>query len=282
MARNHALARLAAPGAPELPEVLKRAADVAVMPRWRALGADDVRAKSSPDDLVTVADVEAERLITEALHSLAPGVPVVGEEAVAADPALLTGRAALPAYWLVDPIDGTGNFVEGSPDFGVMAALVEDGVTTASWIWLPVTGVLASASLGGGAWLDGVRIDATSTPPRDVADLYGWIAVKYLPDEVRARITPEAKSRLDERPPMSAAIGYVRMLAGESDAALFWRSYPWDHVPGALLLAESGGAVRHLDGTPYLPGVDRLGLLSARDVRSWEPVRDLVFADAHL
>jgi fructose-1,6-bisphosphatase/inositol monophosphatase family enzyme len=87
---------------------------------------------------------------------------------------------------------------------------------------------------------------------------------------------------MSQPPPMSAAIGYVALLEGTSDACLFWRTYPWDHAPGSLLLEESGGAVRRLDGAPYLPGSTGRGLLCVRDARTWEPLRQLVLGDGPL
>ena len=124
-------------------DLLRAAAEEAILPRWRRLTPDQVAEKSRPDDLVTVADTEAETIITAGLQQIRPGTPVIGEEAVAADPSLVDGLTTLPEYWLVDPVDGTGNFVEGSPDFGVMVALVEAGEVRAGWIWLPVHGNLA-------------------------------------------------------------------------------------------------------------------------------------------
>lgn len=259
-----------------VPEIMRDAACRVILPRWRALDEGQVHAKDRPDDLVTVADTEAEELITAALLRLAPGVPVIGEEAVAADPSLLDGLPGLSAYWLVDPIDGTSNFVEGTPDFGVMVAYVEGGEVAASWIWLPVTEVLASAERGAGAWIDGRRVDVSQEPQRPPEELRGWAATKFMPDDVKARLRPEAAPTLTIPPPQSAAIGYIRLLDGTADVSLFWRSYPWDHAPGSLMLEESCGAVRRLDGTAYRPGSTDYGLLSVHDQRTWADLRALV------
>jgi fructose-1,6-bisphosphatase/inositol monophosphatase family enzyme len=258
-------------------ELLRAAADEVVLPRWRALRPDQVAAKSRPDDLVTVADTEAESIITAGLLALRPGTPVIGEEAVAADPSLLDGLATLPAYWLVDPVDGTGNFVDGSPDFGVMVALVEDAEVTAAWIWLPVHENLATAVRGQGTVLDGAPVGLPDGPPRAFADLRGWYSDRFIPPDVLARADAAALAALDQRPPMSAAVAYVRLLQGASDAALLWRSYAWDHAPGSLLLAEAGGSARHLDGAAYRPGVAGRGLVLARDDRSFAPFRRALF-----
>jgi fructose-1,6-bisphosphatase/inositol monophosphatase family enzyme len=264
-----------------VPDLLKAAAERVVMPRWRALGDGDVRVKveSDPDDLVTVADLEAEEIIAEGLARIRPDAVVVGEEAVAADPSLLARLGEFPTYWLIDPIDGTGNFVAGSPDFGVMVALVEGGVASAGWIWLPVSGRLAVAERGAGARLDGEAVDVAARSPRELDRMQGWIAARYLPADVRERIRAEAAGLCVQRAPMSAAVGYVRLLEGGSDVAFFWRSYPWDHVPGALMLDEAGGAALRLDGTPYDPADGRTGLLAARDRRTWGDLRALLLGN---
>ena len=93
------------------------------MPRWRSLSADDIRTKAGPWDLVTDADVLAERRITASLLSLID-VPVVGEEATAGNPALLELVGSAEACWAVDPVDGTRNFVHGQEDFACMVALI--------------------------------------------------------------------------------------------------------------------------------------------------------------
>ena len=89
-----------------------------IEPRFRALADTDVRSKT-PGEVVTVADLEAEALLTSRLGDRLAGVPVVGEEACANTPAL-AGALEGEGAWLVDPLDGTANFVAGSPDWAVM------------------------------------------------------------------------------------------------------------------------------------------------------------------
>jgi fructose-1,6-bisphosphatase/inositol monophosphatase family enzyme len=96
----------------------------------------DVRSKY-PGEVVSVADEEAETLLLARLASQWPQAPVVGEEARSKRPGLM-GLLASERAWLVDPLDGTANFVAGSPDWAVMVALIEHGMTVASWIWQPV------------------------------------------------------------------------------------------------------------------------------------------------
>ena len=105
-------------------------AKTAVLPRFRNLTKDDVRTKSGPGDLVTAADEEAELLLSKGLTDLWPGSLVIGEEAAAADESVLDHLTKPERVWLIDPIDGTANFVAGYAAFALVLALVENGETT--------------------------------------------------------------------------------------------------------------------------------------------------------
>ena len=226
-----------------------------VLPRFRDLRAGEISEKS-PGDLVTAVDVEAERVLTARLGEIAPGVPVVGEEAVAADAALLDVLAREPLAFVVDPIDGTRAFVEGDPDFAVMVALVERGVTVASWISLPAYDELFTAVQGEGVWVsrgtgEPERLRTDARPERA---LHGGVATAFLPDAERERVGDRAEAlapgvRGSER--LWAGATYRRVLLGEDDFIVYWRTNPWDHAPGALLVREGGGVVERWDGTDY-------------------------------
>lgn len=108
----------------EVATLIHEVAVSAVLPRWRALADGDVEEKS-PGEVVTSVDRAAEALLTERLLAILPDALVIGEEATAADPSLLDAVEEAPLLWLVDPLDGTQNFVNGSADFAVMVALVQ-------------------------------------------------------------------------------------------------------------------------------------------------------------
>ena len=110
--------------------------------------------EKGPGDLVTIADQECERVLSERLRVLRD-IPVVGEEATAADPSLLDLVATAPAVWVTDPIDGTSNFVAGNPNFVVMVSLVENGATMAAWVWHPETDTMLTAERGKGLLRNG-------------------------------------------------------------------------------------------------------------------------------
>ncbi|MEE1787511.1 inositol monophosphatase [Streptomyces sp. SP17BM10] len=260
-------------------EILAEASAEAVEPRFRALTAGEVMEKA-PGEIVTIADREAEAIIERRLRELLP-VPVVGEEAVAADPSLARALHSEPAVWLVDPVDGTSNFVAGRPDYAVMCSLVRSGRTVASWIWQPSTATSYRAELGAGAWRDDARL--TREPaPHDAAKLRGVVKSRFLEPDHRRRLETNAAVFGELSPGRnSAGIEYPDVADGHTDFVFYWRTLPWDHAPGSLLVAEAGGVAARMDGSTYRPEAPDCedGLLIASDPETWELARGVLMAD---
>lgn len=257
--------------------ILREAAAEAILPRFRALAAHEVEEKT-PGELVTVADREAEAVIARRLAALLPGSSVIGEEAAELRPELLD-RVADGAVWLVDPLDGTANFVEGSARFAVMVALLRDGAPVAAWILDPVPDRLAAAEAGAGAFLDGMRLSAPAEPP-GADGLRCALMTRFLPPSLRAHVEGRLE-RLAEALPGYRCAGheYLAIARGGHHGAFFWRTLPWDHAPGALLLAEAGGRAAHPDGSVYHPGARRPGLLAAQNPEAWDQTRAALLGD---
>lgn len=253
-------------------DLVEHVAATVVAPRFRALTSGEVHAKGV-DDVVTVVDHEAEALLTEGLTALAPGVPVVGEEAVAADPRVLAALDSAPRAWVVDPLDGTRAFVEGSPDHAVMVALVEQGEAVAGWICLPAHGRTLVAERGAGTWVDGRRV---VRPPADPETLSGAVAVWAMDAATRARVeagSPELGLGAGTAQRLWSGWEYSRLVTGERDYLGYWRASPWDHAPGAVLVREAGGVSRFFDGTEYTAVKAGGPLLVAADDASWRTVQ---------
>lgn len=246
--------------------MLQRVAAEVVTPRFRSLADDDVDHKG-PGDLVTVADREAEAQITSELRAAYPDALVLGEEAAAADPTLLERFRAADHAFTVDPVDGTKNFVRGSPDHAVMMAEVRRGETVRSWIWQPQHETSYVAELGAGAYRDGERL---TRPPvgedlRGVTSLRSWIG----------RVIGTLRSL--ELTWVCCGVDYPKLVEGEADYALYRKALPWDHAPGSLLLSEAGGFVGTFAGEPYRPQVPTSrGLIAAADRATYDVVQGLV------
>lgn len=244
-----------------------------VMPRYRNLTADQISEKAA-DDFVTIADRESEARLAEGLAAILPEAGIIGEEACAADPTILD-RAGEGLNWIIDPIDGTGNFAAGRPPFGIMVALADAGVTLAGWILDPLSGRMCHAMLGGGSHIDGERMSAReSGDPLPVAAL----AVYFMTPQERADIEQRSAGRFALVDiPRCAAEQYPRLVLGQNDVSVFARTLPWDHAAGCLFLNEAGGRCERLDGSPYRVGDLRRGLLGTSSPRLWDEAAGILF-----
>ncbi len=257
--------------------LLRDATRAEILPRFRRLGADAVRSKSGPLDLVTDADEAAERVITAGLLARFPKAVVVGEEACAADPAVLGRLADAELAFVVDPVDGTANFAAGLPLFGCMAAAISNGEIIAGWIHDPLGDDTALALRGEGAWIarpDGSRQDLRVAAPKPLREMVASVSWAYLPEPQRSQVP----ARL---PRLAAAVSYrcsaheYRAAAsGHLDALFYRKLMPWDHAPGWLLHREAGGYAARHDGSDYSPLQTDGGLICAPDRDGWQAVRD--------
>lgn len=253
--------------------VLREAAAVAILPRFRNLTTSDVEEKS-PGELVTAADHHAEQLIGQQLLLLDPSARIVGEEACARTPALANVLDQGTA-WLIDPLDGTGNFVSGKGPSSVMVALLREGETVASWMLDPLSDQLHVAEQGSGAQINGVRV-VTDRKPEVLSR--GSISTRFLPGNVLELIEPRLARVPSILPPLlCAGAEYAAIVVGDRDFAVFWRTLPWDHLPGALFLSEAGGRVARWDGSPYRAGQSGHGLLAACTPDQWQTAHAALF-----
>lgn len=252
----------------EVGEVMRAVASEVIVPRFGSLQKDEVEEKA-PGELVTVADREAEQLLSEALLELLPGSRVVGEEQTSRQPALLK-HLDQGDVWLVDPLDGTANFVEGRPCFAVMVALLSAGETVGAWLLDPISNTLSRAERGAGAYAEGARLTTSDGSP-GAARLRGAVLNKYMPFELRQQVEQRIP-RIEEALPGTRCAGaeYPAIVNEAQDFAVFWRTLPWDHAPGALLLTEAGGFAARFDGTVYRAGDEITGLVVARNREVWD------------
>lgn len=265
--------------APELPDpsrviaCLVETSERDILPRFRALGADDVMEKG-PDDPVTVADLASEKRLTRLLAGLVPGSVVVAEEAVAKDPSLLNLLHEDAPAWLIDPIGGTKTFLKGEAGFGIYVSLLHKGEVLAGWVHDPVAGETSYAAQGEGAWDGGRRLSVAAAG--DIGDMRCYVHPRVYTfeeaDTVRARKDAFAEV---------VAIGSVgsafrALAAGRVHVGVFADMWQWDHAPGMLIHREAGGYAARRDGAPYDPTERFRSLLAAPDEDSWHRVYEFL------
>ena len=260
--------------------LLRDAAKAEILPRFRRLDPGTVKTKSNPTDLVTEADTEAERMIKAEVERRWPGTLVVGEESVAADPALLGQLAGADVAITVDPVDGTANFAAGLPLFAVMASIVVKGEVTAGIIYDPMGDDWILAERGGGAWLkraDGSTQRLKVAAPQPLNEVIAHISIAFLPPESKPRVLTNLAKLLVTANYRVAGHDYRTMASGFCHAVVFNKLMPWDHLPGTLICAEAGAHVARFDGTPYRVAHLSGGLLLAADKALWDELRHEVF-----
>ncbi|MCW8307443.1 inositol monophosphatase [Acidiphilium sp. PA] len=267
-------------------ELMRHVAKTIIMPRFGHIGPADLRTKSGPLDPVTVADEAAERALTRGLRQLFPGIAVVGEESVSADPTLMSAITGAAPVFVIDPIDGTQNYAAGLPLFGVMIALVEDDETIAGLIYDPIRDDTVVATRDHGAFLirraaagdaagpdDWVRLHVAKPAPLDAA--IASVSWQYMPEPERSLVL-RGLTKLGQTPNFRCAAHTYRALAmGHLHATVSRRTLPWDHAAGALIVAEAGGYVRKSDGSPWHPSELDGGIMAAVDEASWQALRQL-------
>jgi inositol monophosphatase family protein len=242
-------------------ELIKETAEKVINPRFRALEQADVETKSSPDDLVTIADRQAEAQLSAALRGIYPDALVIGEEMVFADPGLRRKLPGAGHAFVIDPIDGTRNFVRGRKEHGVMLAETRNGVTTRGWIWQPQTGRGYVAEKGAGVRLNDEPI---------VPEQHDRLPLGASSKDAIQGFTADGKLSPVTRSLFACAFDYPRVLHGEVDFIHYSKVLPWDHLAGSLMVVENGGLSRDIDGADYTAASQPSGLLVARDPEVWE------------
>ena len=264
----------------ELAAILRDAARAEALPRFRRLDSSMVHTKTEAIDLVTEADIATEDVIKARIAQWMPEALFVGEESVAADPALLPRLASADLAVVVDPIDGTANYAAGLPLFATMASVVSRGETIAGIIYDPMGDDWVMAEKGSGTWLrrpDGETVRMQVAAPLPLAEMVGCASVSYIPAGVRPAVLANmAKLRVFSNF-RCAGHEYRTLVSGHAQFGCWNKLMPWDHLAGVLMSQEAGGYAARLDGRPYLPSHVDGGLLVTINREAWDELRREVF-----
>ena len=200
-------------------------------------------------DLVTEADIAAERLIVERIRSYHPRHAILTEES---GDVITVGDAGSEYKWVIDPLDGTTNYAHGYPVFCVSVALEHEGRVVLGVVYDPTRDELFAAERGQGATLNGRSLRVSET-----AELNGALLCTGFPYDVRDRgdfarhfrnfIMRAQSVRRDG----AAALDLAYVAAGRFDGFYEEGLRPWDVAAGVLLVEEAGGRVTHYDGSPF-------------------------------
>ena len=262
--------------------VLKQASEAIIMPRYKRLSDADIATKTDANDFVTVADREAEADISSNLLKMLPGSRCIGEESVA------EGRCdiILPDAnytWIVDPIDGTRNFVAGEEHFCCMVSLIGKGLPLRSWIYRPLIGdaVVAVKDKGVSHYLPTGEVVACK--PRchqnELPLLEGTLNAMGFDLTIREQVRNKLRGLKGRFHLGSAGVDALYIALGQSDYLMHSKLTPWDSVPVELTCRELGYHVRLApDETPFhwqAKGV----LLAASTKKQCQEIADFIWSE---
>jgi histidinol phosphatase-like enzyme (inositol monophosphatase family) len=223
-------------------DVAKRAGDLALRHREGAIGVE-TKSDESP---VTIADKECEKLIVGAIEAAFPNDGVLGEEGAAKD----TGNGR---KWIVDPIDGTRDFIRGTRAWSVLIGLEEAGEVVAGFAYFPSTGEMFSASKGGGAYWNESRIEVSEITRRSQA-LVCVNGFSFM------RRYPFADSLLEYLEgcwtvrSMGGCLDAMLVASGRADGWFEAQAKPWDLAPLKIIAAEAGAVTFDFSGKDTIYG----------------------------
>jgi histidinol-phosphatase len=195
---------------------------------------------------VTEADRRTEQALVGRLRQALPDVGFLGEE--------FGAQGSQARRWIVDPIDGTKNFVRGIPHWATLLALEEDGEVTLGVVYAPATGELLWAQRGQGAYANGARLRVSAIDRLAEATLL-HAGLSYLRHPAAARYW-EGFLRLcdatDRQRGFGDYYGYTFVLRGQAELMLETDLKPWDLAPFQVLFEEAGGRLTDFDGRPTI------------------------------
>lgn len=223
----------------QIAALLREIAKDEILPRFLQVG----HTRKEDGSLLTDADLACQARLVSALPGILP-YPVLGEEMdeVKQDHLWQTQRDGL---WVVDPIDGTTNFINGLPHFAISVALMQQGRSTLGVIYNPLTNELFSASTGGGAMLNQQPLPLKQAH-NPMCDAIAGIDIKYLRSvKLIARINSVAPFGT-LRSMGSSTLDWCFLAAGRYDIYLHGGQRLWDYAAGALILEEAGGKIATL------------------------------------
>ena len=262
--------------------VLKQTSEAIILPRYKRLSDADIFTKTNANDFVTVADREAEADIFTKLSRMLPGSHCIGEESVAEGRCDINTSAA-DYTWIVDPIDGTRNFVAGEEHFCCMVSLIRKEKPLRSWIYRPLVGDAVVAGKDKGVSHHLPTGEVVACKPRwhqnELPLLQGTLNAMGFDFRIREQVRNKLRGLKGRFHLGSAGIDALYIALGQSDYLMHSKLTPWDSVPVELTCRELGYHVRLApDETPFhwqAKGV----LLAASTEKKWKEIADFIWSE---
>ena len=210
-----------------------------ILPKYKNLKENDIQYKNGTD-LVTTVDIAVEKELKKNLLKIIPSSNFIGEEEYAENKKILNFYQENSYCWTVDPIDGTSNFAKGKDKFAIMIALTLKEKIIFSWIYKPLDNVMCNAIYNEGAFIDNHKIQTKGV--NTLKEASGSISSKYWDESDLEKIKLLKNVFSEVKSYRCIGYEYVDISIGKRNFAILSKLSPWDHIPGILIVRESGGS----------------------------------------
>tara|TARA_E500000178_G_C16885613_1_gene691072 strand:- start:10 stop:894 length:885 start_codon:yes stop_codon:yes gene_type:complete len=245
---------------------------------YKNLKSKDISTKSSNDDFVTIADKKSEKFISDQLIGFLGVNDILGEET-----AFLVKNYDKylnnSLLWVVDPIDGTKNYINGKEEFCSMISLVSSMLPIATFIYYPLKNIFVYAFKNFGAYIVDTNTNISSKlliKPYKSLKLVGSGGTKGIPENYRQSILNNLKINTERLFIGSAGIETIMLAKNEIQFIFHGRVTPWDHSPMNLITKEAGGCVYMAINKNEFDIKSKGSILAASNLQTWNNIRNLI------
>ncbi|MGD9639180.1 MAG: inositol monophosphatase [Alphaproteobacteria bacterium] len=248
--------------------ILQEASQKIIMPLFGKLQNDDIKTKTNPNDFVTTADLLSEKFLSSELLKIIPNSLVFGEESAFQEQTSKEVFKSDNPIWIIDPVDGTRNFVNQNPNFGIILSLVIKQEAVLGYIFKPTTGEYIIAEKGSGCIDEKQEAISLPTPKGATPTLNGIVGT--ITEKIAATVP-------DVNWFGSAAGAYLDFLKQKTDFLIFKPQtlHSWDHIAGILACHTIGAEAKLANGNEYTVADSKGCLICATNKETWQDLQQL-------
>ena len=261
-------------------DLLVEVNELIILRYYKNLSSKHINTKSSDDDYVSIADKESEIYIVKNLIGFFNINQYIGEETSYSNKDDYKSLEKNALCWVIDPIDGTKNYINGKNEFCSMISLVFNSIPIASFVYYPLKNLLVYAFKGFGAYsleIKTKKIIQLRIQQNSFANIVGSGGTKGIQEPLRQKVLKNLRKYTNRLFIGSAGIEAIMLASNETQFVFHGRVTPWDHSPLDLIIKESGGCVYMLNDKAEFNIFSKGPILAASSDQIWENVRSLAF-----
>lgn len=259
-------------------DLLVKVNKLIILKYYKNLSSKHINTKSSDDDYVSIADKESEIYIVKNLIGFLNINQYIGEETSYTNKDDYKSLEKNALYWVIDPIDGTKNYINGKNEFCSMISLVFNSIPIASFVYYPLKNLLVYAFKGFGAYsleIKTKKIIQLRIQQNSFDNIVGSGGTKGIEEPLRQKVLQNLRKYTNRLFIGSAGIEAIMLASNETQFVFHGRVTPWDHSPLDLIIKESGGCVYMLNDKAEFNIFSRGPILAASNDQIWENIRSL-------